>query len=88
MDFLKEEGDDKSAIIEASLAYKHFLKSDKPVKESVIDSPVIGTPRRSPTRRKLRRLSTTKKESNSCDSGVKFAAIGAGAVQTSKRYYE
>ena len=88
MDFLKEEGDDKSAIIEASLAYKNFLKSDKPVKESVIDSPVIGTPRRSPTRRKLRRLSTTKKESNSCDSGVKFAAIGAGAVQTSKRYCE
>ena len=33
MDFLKEEGDDKSAIVEASLAYKNFLKSDKPVKE-------------------------------------------------------
>ena len=38
MDFLKEEGDNKSAIIEASLVYKNFLKSDKPVKESVIDS--------------------------------------------------
>ena len=78
MDFLKEEGDEKSAIIEASLAYKHFLKSDKPVKESVIGSPVVGTPRRSPTIRKLRRLSTIKKESNSCDSGVKFAALPAG----------
>ena len=62
VNFLEERGDDQSAIVEASLAYKNFLKSDEPLTESVIDSPIIGTPRRSPTIRKLRRLSTIQRE--------------------------